>query len=71
MPWLLWPSFGWASPAVAVLITFLLLGVENIGVQVRASWFVVRTDITLRSTAVLHARALPAAGLQSEYIAGR
>lgn len=31
LPLLLWPLAGWASPVLAVLIAFLLLGVENIG----------------------------------------
>jgi hypothetical protein len=31
LPLLLWPLAGWSSPVLAVLISFLLLGVENIG----------------------------------------
>jgi predicted membrane chloride channel (bestrophin family) len=31
LPLLLWPMSGWASPPLAVVIAFLLLGVENIG----------------------------------------
>jgi predicted membrane chloride channel (bestrophin family) len=31
LPLLLWPLAGWSSPVLAVLISFLLVGVENIG----------------------------------------
>ncbi|KAG2502086.1 hypothetical protein HYH03_000578 [Edaphochlamys debaryana] len=39
-PLLLWSSTGWATPVVAVVIAFLLLGVENIGVQVEEPFHV-------------------------------
>ncbi len=37
-PFVLWASLGWWTPLAAVLITFLLLGTENIGVQVRTGY---------------------------------
>ncbi|KAG2436782.1 hypothetical protein HXX76_006306 [Chlamydomonas incerta] len=39
-PVLLWSAAGWATPVVAVIIAFLLLGVENIGVQVEEPFHV-------------------------------
>ncbi|EFJ42233.1 hypothetical protein VOLCADRAFT_97657 [Volvox carteri f. nagariensis] len=39
-PVLLWPSTGWLTPLVAGVIAFLLLGVENIGVQVEEPFHV-------------------------------
>ncbi|GIL73889.1 hypothetical protein Vretimale_5022 [Volvox reticuliferus] len=39
-PVLLWSSTGWLTPLVAVIIAFLLLGVENIGVQVEEPFHV-------------------------------
>ncbi|KAG2444082.1 hypothetical protein HYH02_009024 [Chlamydomonas schloesseri] len=39
-PVLLWSATGWATPVVAVIIAFLLLGVENIGVQVEEPFHV-------------------------------
>ncbi|GLC46179.1 hypothetical protein PLESTB_001198100 [Pleodorina starrii] len=39
-PVLLWPSTRWLTPLVAVVIAFLLLGVENIGVQVEEPFHV-------------------------------
>ncbi|GIL49208.1 hypothetical protein Vafri_5346 [Volvox africanus] len=39
-PILLWSSTGWLTPLVAVIIAFLLLGVENIGVQVEEPFHV-------------------------------
>jgi predicted membrane chloride channel (bestrophin family) len=33
-PALLWPVTGWGTPLLAAFIAFLLLGTENIGVQI-------------------------------------
>ncbi len=35
LPFALYNRYQWFTPAVAAVITFLLFGVENIGVQVR------------------------------------
>lgn len=34
LPFALWPFFGWVTPGVHAAITLLLLGVENIGIQI-------------------------------------
>jgi predicted membrane chloride channel (bestrophin family) len=31
VPLALWPSCGWATPVLAPLVAFLLVGTENIG----------------------------------------
>ncbi len=36
LPFALYNRYQWFTPAVAAVITFLLFGVENIGVQVRS-----------------------------------
>ncbi|KAG2494372.1 hypothetical protein HYH03_007429 [Edaphochlamys debaryana] len=43
-PLVLWPSLGWWTPIAAVLITFLLLGTENIGVQLEEPFRVLPLD---------------------------
>jgi predicted membrane chloride channel (bestrophin family) len=42
LPLLLWPMSGWASPPLAVVIAFLLLGVENIGAFIEEPFHVSR-----------------------------
>ena len=34
LPFALWEICGWASPFVEAAIAFLLLGIENVGIQV-------------------------------------
>jgi hypothetical protein len=34
LPFALWDICGWASPVVEGVITFLLLGIENVGIQI-------------------------------------
>lgn len=34
LPFSVWNIYGWGTPFVSAIITFLLLGVENIGVQI-------------------------------------
>lgn len=34
MPFALWADYGWVTPAITAIVTFLLLGVENIGIQI-------------------------------------
>ncbi|KAK9846556.1 hypothetical protein WJX81_006513 [Elliptochloris bilobata] len=34
LPFSLWEVYGWASPALQAIISFLLIGVENIGIQI-------------------------------------
>ncbi|GIL84971.1 hypothetical protein Vretimale_9823 [Volvox reticuliferus] len=43
-PLVLWPSLGWWTLIAAVLITFLLLGTENIGVQIEEPFRVLPLD---------------------------
>jgi hypothetical protein len=40
LPLLLWPMAGWASPVLAVVIAFLLLGVENIAAYIEEPFYV-------------------------------
>jgi ion channel-forming bestrophin family protein len=47
-PLQLWPALGWATPAVAPAIAFLLLGVENIGVQIEEPFRVLPLDAICR-----------------------
>ncbi|WIA21100.1 hypothetical protein OEZ85_005418 [Tetradesmus obliquus] len=44
LPLLLWPMAGWASPPLAVVIAFLLLGVENIGAFIEEPFHVIAFD---------------------------
>lgn len=30
----MWSHYGWGTPFVVAIVTFLLLGVENIGIQI-------------------------------------
>lgn len=34
LPFALWDIYGWASPGLQAIISFLLIGVENIGIQI-------------------------------------
>ena len=34
VPLLLWPTTGWMTPVVAGVIAFMLLGIENVTVQI-------------------------------------
>ncbi|KAL6750126.1 Bestrophin, RFP-TM, chloride channel-domain-containing protein [Haematococcus lacustris] len=43
-PAMLWPTTGWATPFCALLIGFLLLGTENIGVQIEEPFKVLPLD---------------------------
>ncbi|GFR51462.1 hypothetical protein Agub_g13871 [Astrephomene gubernaculifera] len=43
-PIVLWSSMGWWTPLTAVLITFLLMGTENIGVQIEEPFRVLPLD---------------------------
>ncbi len=36
LPLALWDDAGWASVPIQTLLSFLLLGIEELGVQVRA-----------------------------------
>eukprot|EP00879_Flechtneria_rotunda_P026827 GHRR01028660.1.p1 GENE.GHRR01028660.1~~GHRR01028660.1.p1 ORF type:complete len:284 (+),score=70.05 GHRR01028660.1:1164-2015(+) len=44
IPFLLWPMSGWASPVLAVVIAFLLLGLENIGAFIEEPFHVIAFD---------------------------
>ncbi|MEW5305971.1 MAG: hypothetical protein WDW36_008479 [Sanguina aurantia] len=44
VPFLLWPSAKWFTPLVSVIIAFLLLGTENIGVQLEEPFKVLALD---------------------------
>lgn len=33
LPFALWPVYGWATPGIIAVCSFLLLGIENIGIQ--------------------------------------
>ena len=33
IPFACWPFYGWVTPFITAVVTFLLLGVENIGIQ--------------------------------------
>jgi hypothetical protein len=44
LPLLLWPMAGWASPILAVVIAFLLLGVENIAAYVEEPFYAIALD---------------------------
>lgn len=44
LPLLLWPLAGWSSPVLGVLISFLLLGVENIGSFIEEPFHVIAFD---------------------------
>ncbi|KAG2429749.1 hypothetical protein HXX76_010533 [Chlamydomonas incerta] len=66
LPMVLWNSLGWWTPAAAVLITFLLLGTENIGVQIEEPFRVLPLDdmcrgieATLREMERQHAKLAP------------
>lgn len=43
-PLMLWPITHWATPAVVSIIAFLLLGTENIGVQIEEPFRVLPLD---------------------------
>jgi hypothetical protein len=47
LPLLLWPLAGWSSPVLAVLISFLLLGVENIGAFIEEPFHVSRMKLCM------------------------
>lgn len=34
IPFAFWPDYGWVTPFITAVVTFLLLGVENIGIQI-------------------------------------
>ena len=34
LPLALWADYGWVTPFITAVVTFLLLGVENIGIQI-------------------------------------
>jgi len=53
-PILLWPAVTWATPAVAIIIAFLLLGTENIGAQIEEPfWLFPLGDICASADGVL------------------
>ncbi|KAG2434369.1 hypothetical protein HYH02_012384 [Chlamydomonas schloesseri] len=69
LPMVLWNSLGWWTPAASVLITFLLLGTENIGVQIEEPFRVLPLDdmcrgieATLREMERHHAKLAPQLG---------
>lgn len=45
LPFALWDIYGWASPGLQAIISFLLIGVENIGIQIEEP-FAVRGRIS-------------------------
>ncbi len=64
LPFSLWESCGLAMIPVAALVAFLLLGVEEIGVQIEevsGASFLQRADQTLRMAALQAALLLRAA----------
>ena len=46
LPFALWDIYGWASPGLQAIISFLLIGVENIGIQIEEP-FAVRGHINM------------------------
>lgn len=43
-PILLWPASQWLTPVIIALVAFLLLGTENIGVQIEEPFRVLPLD---------------------------
>ena len=39
-----WSSYGWGTPFVTAIVTFLLLGTENIGIQIEEPFTVLPMD---------------------------
>ncbi len=44
LPFAVWPVYGWATPGITAVITFLLVGVENIGIQIEQPFAVIAMD---------------------------
>lgn len=44
-PFAAWSSYGWVTPFVTAVVTFLLLGVENIGIQIEEPFEVLPIEI--------------------------
>lgn len=49
LPFALWPVYGWATPGIVGVISFLLLGVENIGIQMEEPFAVLAMDAVCAS----------------------
>ena len=43
-PFAAWSSYGWGTPFVPAIVTFLLLGTENIGIQIEQPFEVLPMD---------------------------
>jgi len=54
-PFAAWSSYGWFTPFVTAVVTFLLLGVENIGIQIEEPFEVLPIEsITAACVASVH-----------------
>lgn len=54
-PFAAWSSYGWFTPCVTAVVTFLLLGVENIGIQIEEPFEVLPIEsITAACVASVH-----------------
>lgn len=54
-PFAAWSSYGWVTPFVTAVVTFLLLGVENIGIQIEEPFEVLPIEaITAACVASVH-----------------
>ncbi|KAL0031296.1 hypothetical protein WJX79_001422 [Trebouxia sp. C0005] len=54
-PFAAWSSYGWVTPFVTAVVTFLLLGVENIGIQIEEPFEVLPIEaITAACIASVH-----------------
>lgn len=65
LPFGLWKSFQWLTPAVAVTVTFLLLGVENIGIQIEQPFSVLPLELfcaTARANVIEQLKTRPRGG---------
>ena len=54
-PFAAWSSYGWVTPLVTAVVTVLLLGVENIGIQIEEPFEVLPIEsITAACIASVH-----------------
>ncbi len=54
-PFAAWSSYGWVTPFVTAVVTFLLLGTENIGIQIEEPFEVLPIEaITAACIASVH-----------------
>eukprot|EP00884_Botryococcus_braunii_P008239 jgi/Botrbrau1/17416/Bobra.0054s0012.1 len=49
LPFTLWPIYGWASPLIMTVVSFLLIGTENIGIQIEEPFCNLPTAVYCKS----------------------